>query len=201
MTSPAPRIYTRKQPGEHAKAVFTADVLDVLWCFMRTRNSSASSPWQTENIYADVLDAYGAFSTIDSGLMKSYDGKDRQAWEKIYREKREALVAHLSKLPPRRTFQERCPRRQPSCAPLSLISRKMLRRSLPAASARMRKIRTLGTTRCVPPCIRASTNSATSCNLRARPSTGYPPSACLSRSRSRNDVKSCFLRSILSGKL
>jgi hypothetical protein len=53
----------------------------------------------TETIYADVLDAYGAFSTIDSGLMKSYDGKDRQAWERIYREKRATLVAHLAKLP------------------------------------------------------------------------------------------------------
>jgi hypothetical protein len=52
-----------------------------------------------ESIYADVLDSYGAFSTIDSGLMKSYEGKDRQAWERIYREKREALVAALSKLP------------------------------------------------------------------------------------------------------
>jgi Peptidase family M3 len=52
-----------------------------------------------ESIYADVLDSYGAFSTIDSGLMKNYEGKDRQAWERIYREKREALVAALSKLP------------------------------------------------------------------------------------------------------
>lgn len=52
----------------------------------------------TENIYADLLDAYGAFSTIDSGLMKSYDGRNRQAWERMYREKRDALVAHLSKL-------------------------------------------------------------------------------------------------------
>ena len=62
-------------------------------------NTSSESVAQTEVIYADLLDAYGAFSTIDSGLMKSYDGKDRQAWEKIYREKRDALVAHLSKLP------------------------------------------------------------------------------------------------------
>jgi hypothetical protein len=54
---------------------------------------------ETETIYADVLDAYGAFSTIDSGLMKSYDGKDRLAWEQVYREKRAALVAHLAKLP------------------------------------------------------------------------------------------------------
>ncbi len=61
--------------------------------------SASESVAQTESIYADVLDAYGAFSTIDSGLMKSYDGKDRKAWETIYRKKRAALVAHLSKLP------------------------------------------------------------------------------------------------------
>jgi len=67
--------------------------------------SSQSVPLATdsvaniESIYADVLDAYGAFSAIDSGLMRSYEGKDRRAWEKIYREKRGALVAALSKLP------------------------------------------------------------------------------------------------------
>src|ERR1700693_5782999 len=61
--------------------------------------SASESVANVESIYADVLDAYGAFSTIDSGLMKSYEGKDRQAWERIYREKREALVAALSKLP------------------------------------------------------------------------------------------------------
>ena len=64
-----------------------------------TPASDAVTATETETIYADVLDAYGAFSTIDSGLMKSYDGKDRQAWERIYREKREALVAHLAKVP------------------------------------------------------------------------------------------------------
>ena len=69
--------------------------------------SDAVTATETETIYADVLDAYGAFSTIDSGLMKSYDGKDRQAWERIYREKREALVAHLAKLPDGRTLQDR----------------------------------------------------------------------------------------------
>jgi Peptidase family M3 len=61
--------------------------------------SASDSVAATETIYADVLDAYGAFSTIDSGLMKNYDGKDRRAWEGIYREKRAALVAHLAKLP------------------------------------------------------------------------------------------------------
>ena len=67
------------------------------WCACRRQRHdppASDSVAATETIYADVLDAYGAFSTIDSGLMKRYEGKDRQAWEKIYREKREALVAH-----------------------------------------------------------------------------------------------------------
>ena len=62
-------------------------------------HTTASGPVaETEAIYADVLDAYGAFSTIDSGLMKSYEGKDRQAWERIYHDRRAALVAGLAKL-------------------------------------------------------------------------------------------------------
>jgi hypothetical protein len=61
--------------------------------------SASNSAAATEIIYADLLDAYGAFSAIDSGLIKSYDGKDRQAWEAIYHEKRDALVAQLSRLP------------------------------------------------------------------------------------------------------
>ncbi len=78
-------------------------VLCMLMCLTATitpsQSSASDSVAATETIYADVLDAYGAFSTIDSGLMKSYDDKDRQAWERIYREKRAALVTHLAKLP------------------------------------------------------------------------------------------------------
>ena len=62
-------------------------------------HTTASGPVaETEAIYADVLDAYGAFSTIDSGLMKGYEGKDRQAWERTYHDRRAALVAGLAKL-------------------------------------------------------------------------------------------------------
>jgi hypothetical protein len=65
----------------------------------RANTSGSESVVVAENIYADVLDAYGAFSTIDSGLMKSYEGKDREAWQRIYQKKRAALVAQLSKVP------------------------------------------------------------------------------------------------------
>lgn len=62
-------------------------------------HTTASGPVaETEAIYADLLDAYGAFSTIDSGLMKGYEGKDRQAWERTYHDRRAALVARLAKL-------------------------------------------------------------------------------------------------------
>ncbi|HEV3205316.1 MAG TPA: hypothetical protein VGZ28_00060 [Terriglobales bacterium] len=62
--------------------------------------SSDSKPVAVvENLYADTLDAYGTFSAIDSGLMKTYEGKDLQTWKRIYLEKRAALSAELSKLP------------------------------------------------------------------------------------------------------
>lgn len=54
---------------------------------------------ETESIYADVSDASTIISTIDSGLFTSYRGKDRAAWDKVYREKRKELAEHLSKLP------------------------------------------------------------------------------------------------------
>ena len=77
-----------------------AGLLACLACARVSANDSASrAVAAAENTYADVLDSYGAFSTIDSGLMKTYAGKDRAAWEQIYRERRKAFVAQLSKLP------------------------------------------------------------------------------------------------------
>ena len=54
---------------------------------------------QTESVYADAVDAAAAIETIDSGLISSYGGHDRHAWEQIYRQRRDALVALLAKLP------------------------------------------------------------------------------------------------------
>jgi hypothetical protein len=83
--------------------LFRLSALCLLLCAAGVRTvaqqSAAESVAATENIYADVLDAYGAFSTIDSGLMKSYDGKDRKVWKRIYAAKRNALVTHLAKPP------------------------------------------------------------------------------------------------------
>lgn len=64
--------------------------------------AAAASPSKSiasvESIYADVENAYGAISTIDSGLLTSYQGKDRRAWAKVYRKKRRELVARLANI-------------------------------------------------------------------------------------------------------
>ncbi len=37
---------------------------------------------EVENIYADLNDAFSIVTTIDSGLLTSYRGRDRAAWER-----------------------------------------------------------------------------------------------------------------------
>src|SRR5262245_42502870 len=52
-----------------------------------------------EYLYADVSDSNTILATIDSGLLSSYQGKDRAAWEQFYSEKRAKLASELEKLP------------------------------------------------------------------------------------------------------
>jgi hypothetical protein len=52
-----------------------------------------------EYLYADVSDANTILATIDSGLLSTYQGKDRAAWEKFYRKKRAKLAKELERLP------------------------------------------------------------------------------------------------------
>src|SRR5580704_18720298 len=54
---------------------------------------------EVENIYADLNDAFSIVATIDSGLFTSYRGRDRAAWERVYREKRKKFSKRLAKLP------------------------------------------------------------------------------------------------------
>ncbi|HEX6503478.1 MAG TPA: hypothetical protein VF011_09525 [Terriglobales bacterium] len=54
---------------------------------------------KVEYLYADVSDANTILATIDSGLLTTYQGKDRAAWEQVYRKKREQLAKELQKLP------------------------------------------------------------------------------------------------------
>jgi hypothetical protein len=52
-----------------------------------------------EYLYADVSDANSILATLDSGLLSSYHGKDRAAWEQFYRNKRAKLARELKRLP------------------------------------------------------------------------------------------------------
>jgi len=52
-----------------------------------------------EYLYADVSDANSILATIDSGLLSTYQGKNRAAWEQNYRKKRAELGRELDKLP------------------------------------------------------------------------------------------------------
>jgi hypothetical protein len=52
-----------------------------------------------EYLYADVSDANTILATIDSGLVSSYQGKDRAAWAQLYKEKDAKLSKELERLP------------------------------------------------------------------------------------------------------
>src|SRR5271165_6901073 len=52
-----------------------------------------------EYLYADVSDASTILATIDSGLLRSYQGKERAVWEQFYTEKRAKLTKELEGLP------------------------------------------------------------------------------------------------------
>src|SRR5690349_8555587 len=51
-----------------------------------------------EYLYADVSDANTILGTIDSGLLSTYQGKDRAAWEQFYRKNRAKLAKELETL-------------------------------------------------------------------------------------------------------
>jgi hypothetical protein len=52
-----------------------------------------------EYLYADVSDANTILAAIDSGLLSRYQGKDRAAWQQVYREKDAELAKELASLP------------------------------------------------------------------------------------------------------
>jgi hypothetical protein len=54
---------------------------------------------KVEYLYADVSDANTILGTIDSGLLSTYQGKNRAAWEQLYREKYAKLATELDNLP------------------------------------------------------------------------------------------------------
>jgi hypothetical protein len=52
-----------------------------------------------EYLYADVSDANTILAAIDSGLLSSYRGRDRAAWERLYGTRRAKLARELERLP------------------------------------------------------------------------------------------------------
>jgi hypothetical protein len=52
-----------------------------------------------EYLYAEVSDANTILAAIDSGLLNTYRGKDRAAWERSYRRGRAKLAKQLERLP------------------------------------------------------------------------------------------------------
>ena len=52
-----------------------------------------------EYLYADVSDANSILAAIDSGLLSSYQGKDRAAWAQFYTERLAKLTRELERLP------------------------------------------------------------------------------------------------------
>jgi hypothetical protein len=52
-----------------------------------------------EYLYADVSDANTILGTIDSGLLSTYQGKDRAAWQQFYLKHRAKLAKELERLP------------------------------------------------------------------------------------------------------
>jgi hypothetical protein len=52
-----------------------------------------------EYLYAHVSDTNTILATIDSGLLSSYQSKDRAAWQRFYNEKRAKLAKELERLP------------------------------------------------------------------------------------------------------
>src|SRR5579862_8866196 len=60
--------------------------------------SSSTEVTTIETLYADLNDSSGVVATIDSGLFKTYQGKDRAAWQSLYLARRREVAARLAKL-------------------------------------------------------------------------------------------------------
>lgn len=60
---------------------------------------SASGVATVENLYADLNDAASIVATIDSGLFKTYQGKDRADWQALYLARRKEVASRLANLP------------------------------------------------------------------------------------------------------
>jgi hypothetical protein len=75
----------------------------LLWseCFAANAGLTADSKKVSavEYLYAEVSDANTILAAIDSGLVSSYQGRDRAAWERFYSDNRARLARELEGLP------------------------------------------------------------------------------------------------------
>ena len=71
----------------------------VLTTLILSNSSSGESPTDSlakaETSYAELMDASSIMAAIDSGLFKSYEGRDRAAWDKIRDSKSKEVTARL----------------------------------------------------------------------------------------------------------
>ena len=77
--------------------------LPVLWLFAGLATPTlcqlppaSLSLTEVEAKYADLRDAHGVLEAIDSGLFKTYQGKDRAAWNQFYHQKRAEVATALA---------------------------------------------------------------------------------------------------------
>lgn len=75
----------------------TATLIAALWLSCLT--STVAGPLDAAELaYADLNDAYGAISLIDSGSQATYAGHDRTHWLQVYVQKRAIVATELAKM-------------------------------------------------------------------------------------------------------
>lgn len=76
----------------------TLAITTVLTLLALTASADVPAVLETEQIFADFLDAHGAVETIDSGWVAKIDGEDRAVWQRRRDQARAELDARLKKL-------------------------------------------------------------------------------------------------------
>jgi hypothetical protein len=81
-------------PRRMQACVLACLLTSAAWADPRTARAVA----EVESTFADLNDARGAISLIDSGLMSTYAGKDRKQWGQILRDKARKASDGLAKI-------------------------------------------------------------------------------------------------------
>ena len=133
-----------------------------------------------ENLYGDVSDANTILRAIDSGLLSTYEGKDRAAWERFYSNNRAKLAKELE------SFRSSGLSGEDTRAIVAM--RKQMKAftgggalSAPRPNASMHPAKILNIGPSSQPWSPVSSKSATASALSAARLTGFPPSTCYMR--------------------